>query len=264
MPLVSDQAICIRHWDWSETSQTVSLFSREHGLIRGVAKGAKREKSTFSGGIELMTRGEVVASLKNTDTLSTLTAWNLLETFSSSRSTLHGFYGGMAMLDIVQHSMGVADPHPDFYDSLVVGLRELAIPAMQRQAVLGVVWNALLHTGHAPELRLDIRTGEPLAPAAVYGFWPGLGGFSVLTASPSLDAEPAMQTVWKVRRETFTYALKLASPEGVETEAFDEAAHEAVDEQTSKRCLQLMLAYFRWVFATEAQAFSQFVTMACV
>ena len=91
MAQVRDQAICIRHWDWSETSQTVSLFCREHGLIRGVAKGAKREKSTFSGGLELMTRGEVVASLKNTDTLSTLTSWNLLETFSASRGSLHGF-----------------------------------------------------------------------------------------------------------------------------------------------------------------------------
>lgn len=259
MPLVSDQAICIRHWDWSETSQTVSLFSREHGLIRGVAKGAKREKSTFSGGIELMTRGEVVASLKNSDTLSTLTSWNLVETFSSSRGSLHGFYGGMAMLDIVQHSMGVADPHPAFFDALVAGLRALAEPSVQRQAVLGVVWNALLQTGHAPELRLDIRTGEPLAAVPVYGFWPGLGGFSVQTQPPSLDAEPAMQTVWKVRRETFLYAFHLASPEGFESEAFQEIA----DEQTPKRCLQLMLAYFRWVFSTEAQAFSQFVAMTC-
>ena len=42
MPTISDYAICIRRWDFSETSQTVSLFTRESGIIRGLAKGAKR------------------------------------------------------------------------------------------------------------------------------------------------------------------------------------------------------------------------------
>ncbi|MHC4990131.1 MAG: DNA repair protein RecO, partial [Planctomycetota bacterium] len=64
MPTIQDQAVCIRHWDFSETSQTVSLLSREHGVIRGLAKGAKREKGTFSGGIDLLTVGEVVAITK--------------------------------------------------------------------------------------------------------------------------------------------------------------------------------------------------------
>ncbi|MFM1832063.1 MAG: hypothetical protein RLZZ461_379, partial [Planctomycetota bacterium] len=26
MPTIRDEAICVRHWDFSETSQTVSLF----------------------------------------------------------------------------------------------------------------------------------------------------------------------------------------------------------------------------------------------
>lgn len=49
MPPVSDDAVCIRHWDWSETSQTVSLFTRGHGLVRALAKGSKRPKSPYSG-----------------------------------------------------------------------------------------------------------------------------------------------------------------------------------------------------------------------
>ena len=59
-----DQAICIRHWDWSETSQTVSLFCRASGILRGLAKCARRERGSFSGGIDLLARGEVVAVVK--------------------------------------------------------------------------------------------------------------------------------------------------------------------------------------------------------
>lgn len=250
MPLVSDQAICIRHWDWSETSQTVSLFAREHGIIRGIAKGARREHSTFSGGIELMTRGEVVVSLKSTDALSTLTAWDLMETFRASRSTLAGFYGGMAILDIVQHSLQPGDPHPAFFDAAVEGLRALATPGREREAVLSVVWLALVETGHAPELTLDIRSGQPLADVPVYGFWPGLGGFSVETTPPGLTAEPNLQTVWKVRRETLHF-LRAASPTSESEPVSD----------TLRRAMQLLLAYFRWVFGDEVRALAQFVTM---
>ena len=64
MPAIRDEALCIRHWDWSETSQTVSLFTRTHGLVRGLAKGSRREKSNFSGGIELLTRGQALFILK--------------------------------------------------------------------------------------------------------------------------------------------------------------------------------------------------------
>lgn len=250
MPLVSDQAVCIRHWDWSETSQTVSLFSREHGVIRGIAKGAKREHSTFSGGIELMTRGEVVVSLKPTDALSTLTAWDLQETFRASRATLAGFYGGMAILDIVQHCLQPGDPHPGFYDAVVSGLRSLAEPGKERAAVLSVIWLALVETGHAPELSIDIRSAQPLADVPVYGFWPGLGGFSVEQMPPGLTAEPNLQTVWKVRRETLRFLRGQSSVKDGES-----------GSDTLRRAMQLMLAYFRWVFGDEVRALAQFVAM---
>ena len=59
MPAVRDQAICLRVWEWSETSQTVALFSRELGVVRAVAKGARRPKSPFAGQLDLFFEGEI-------------------------------------------------------------------------------------------------------------------------------------------------------------------------------------------------------------
>ena len=64
MATVTDKALCIRQWDFSETSQTVSLFARDIGLFRAIAKGSRRPKSRFSGGIDLLTMGDVVAIIK--------------------------------------------------------------------------------------------------------------------------------------------------------------------------------------------------------
>src|SRR3712207_7995583 len=42
MPLVRDRCICLRRTEYSETSQILTLFAREHGIVRAIAKGAHR------------------------------------------------------------------------------------------------------------------------------------------------------------------------------------------------------------------------------
>ncbi|MEO1235807.1 MAG: recombination protein O N-terminal domain-containing protein, partial [Planctomycetota bacterium] len=68
MPRFKDQAICIRDVDWSETSQVVVLLTETRGKVRGWAKGSRRQSPSsiqrFSGGIELLTAGQVVATTR--------------------------------------------------------------------------------------------------------------------------------------------------------------------------------------------------------
>ena len=208
MPSLRDQAICIRHWDWSETSQTVSLFTRESGVIRGIAKGAKRERAPFSGGIELLTRGEVVAIAKPGADLATLTAWDLQETFPAIRTSLRSFHCAMYMADSVQHAIHDHAPHAALFDALLSGLRSLgAAPDMA--IVLSHLWATLIETGWSPELTRDVVSGEPLAGAPTYGFAPSLGGFTG-ERSP-LPAEVSPGPVWGVRSETLEILRGLAA-----------------------------------------------------
>src|SRR5690606_38853363 len=92
MPRFKDQAICIRHFDWSETSQIVALLTEQHGKIRAVAKGAKRTSPSsvqrYSGGIELLTLGQAVGLIKSSTDLANLTEWDLQEPFSHLRRNL--------------------------------------------------------------------------------------------------------------------------------------------------------------------------------
>ena len=59
---VTDDGICLRVTDFSETSQIVGMFTRGHGLVPLIAKGAKRasKKNVMSGPLDLLTGGEVV------------------------------------------------------------------------------------------------------------------------------------------------------------------------------------------------------------
>lgn len=179
----------MRHWDWSETSQTVSLFTRGSGVVRCIAKGAKREKSPYSGGLELATRGEAMLIPKSGEAMWVLTAWDLREAYAGPRQSVMGFHGAMAMLEVVQALVHDHDPHPELFDALVAGLRAIgertnAVNGVGREtaegdgaAVAVLLWRALEESGHRPELEQDVAGGGPLKNGAVYWFSPSRGGF---------------------------------------------------------------------------------------
>jgi len=236
MGLTTDEAFCIRVWDWSETSQTVSLFSREHGVIRCVAKGAKRENAKFSGGLEVLTRGEMTASVKTGEAMSLLTAWDLLEVYPASRRTLSSFYAGMTLLDIVHHSITDHDPHPEVFDALVANARRLGEPADDQRAVFLMLWASIDRTGHRPELDIDVATGKPLTPAPAHVFSPRLGGFTT-------DACAGEGPRWRVRHETVEFLRAHA-------DGRVPASSEPLDRAT-----RLLAMYFREVFAADPATF---------
>lgn len=55
MPLIETEALILRSYSLSEADKIVVLFTKEEGLVRGVAKGARRLKSRFGGSLEPFT-----------------------------------------------------------------------------------------------------------------------------------------------------------------------------------------------------------------
>ena len=52
MPVVEAESIVLKTYNLAEADKIVLLFTREHGIVRGVAKGAKRLKSRFGSALE--------------------------------------------------------------------------------------------------------------------------------------------------------------------------------------------------------------------
>ncbi|MFI4898512.1 MAG: DNA repair protein RecO [Phycisphaerales bacterium JB059] len=209
MPTIHDEAICVRQWDWSETSQTVSLFAREAGVFRAVAKGSRREGAPFSGGLEVLTRAGLTASLKRTGALSTLTSWDLRDPYPALRRELQRFHAGLYVADLVHHALRDDDPHPRLYDACVVALAtiggSLDTPAGDPgRALLRFQWALQLETGRAPVLDAAADSGRDLDRAPTYLFDPELGGLV-----PDPGAAPARG--WRVREQTVTLLRALAA-----------------------------------------------------
>lgn len=196
MPTYHDEGICVRHWDWSETSQTVTLLTREHGLLRCIAKGSKREKAPFSGGVELLTRAHLTAIIKPSAELAQLTSWDLAEPMHHARRDHARYVACMYCVDLIPRTVHDQDPHPGLFDALATTLAAIAgsdpcdpvhaLPAW----LTWFQWTLLDETGAKPEVGVDVRSGELLAPAQPVGFAWDLGGLVALpqkgTAPPGI------------------------------------------------------------------------------
>lgn len=225
---IRDEAICIRHWDWSETSQTVSLFSCEHGVIRGIAKGAKREKAPFSGGLELLTRGEVVAIVRSNGSLATITSWDLRDAYTGVRRSLRAFYVGSYLVDLLHHAVTDADPHPGLYHRMVEVFETLA--DRTEESLLGGQWAVLAETGYTPAL-----PRERVEPGTAVCFLPREGVFL------AGDASRARPDGWRVRPETLAWLARFS----------DEGRVSEGDDASVSRANRLLGSYLRYVLGDE-------------
>lgn len=208
-------------------------------MIRGLAKGSRREKSTFSGGLELLTLGEVTAIIKPDNALSLLTSWDLRDPFPALRASLRAFHVAMYAAEIIQHMVTDADPHPLLFDALVELLAAMSDREAIERAALAFQWATLVETGLRPELDHDVATGEPLRTSKVVGFSPRLGGFT------GVDCTSAPGQVWPVRRETLL-ALRAIAKRCASTASIAPA--------TTDRANRLLASYLREIIGRELPA----------
>jgi DNA repair protein RecO (recombination protein O) len=205
MPTVTDNAICIRRWDYSETSQTVSLFLRSHGIVRGLVKGAKRARGGFEGGIDVLTHGQVVAIIRPAADLATVTAWRVLEVFRALREHLAANRAGLYMADLIHHMLTEHDPHPRLFDALRSALGGLDDIDRIPETLLRFEWTVLRESGYRPQLDRDAQTGAALpADTPTLAFSAAAGG---------VVADTGAADRWRVRRETIDLLRAVAADE---------------------------------------------------
>ncbi|MFK7759643.1 MAG: DNA repair protein RecO [Phycisphaerales bacterium] len=214
MPLIEDSAVCVRVWDWSETSQTAVLMTREHGMVRVLAKGSKRERSAFSGGLELCTQGQFAAIVKPNADLALLTIWDLEQPMLGIRQNLSAYHSAMLGVDLIPRLIQDHDPHPAVFDSLMHLLdhcqRAHQIdPGQSKHQTLSILawyqWAVLVAIGAMPVVGYDVMTGELLQDADVYGFSAQLGGVTqdpITMSSNQGQSRTMTNGVWRVRAET--------------------------------------------------------------
>ena len=122
----SATGIVIRTRKLTETSLIVSWCTEEAGLIKTVAKGARRAKSQFAGKLDLFVEAELGWVRSRQSELHSLREMRII----SLRQSLRGDYGrtvlGAYFGELVERAVEMECEIPEIYDLLKRGLDFLA------------------------------------------------------------------------------------------------------------------------------------------
>ena len=155
-------AVVLKRMDLGEADRIVTLFSRDEGKIRAVAKGVRRTTSRAAGHLEPFTLTDVLFAVGRE--LDVISQADTLEAFRSVRENLelttHAYYLA-EVVDLLTEDR--LENRAVFY-ALVEGLHNLGT-ASDSRLVLNVFHLRLLEAlGYRPELRECVSCRAEIGP----------------------------------------------------------------------------------------------------
>jgi DNA repair protein RecO (recombination protein O) len=155
-------AVILKRMDLGEADRIVTLFSRDVGKIRAVAKGVRRTTSRSAGHLEPFTLSDVMFAVGRD--LDVISQADTLESFRTVREdlvlTTHAYY----LAEMVDMLTEDRLENRAVFDTLVDGLRDLACTPDSRLVLIIFHVRLLEALGYRPELRECVTCRVTIEP----------------------------------------------------------------------------------------------------
>ncbi len=193
MAVYRDQAVVLRTHKLGEADRIITLFTREHGRIKAVAKGVRRTKSRW--GARLEPASHVDLQLYSGRSLDTVTQAVSIENFGDvlSSNYQHWTVANSILEAAERFTQQEHEPALQQYLLLVSALKALAHESHDPSLILDAyLLRSLSVAGYAPSMT-DCSICEAPGP---HRFFSLVGGGSVcVTCKPSAAPTPAPETL---------------------------------------------------------------------
>ncbi|MFC4603129.1 DNA repair protein RecO [Rhodococcus kronopolitis] len=189
MRLYRDHAVVLRQHKLGEADRIVTLLTRQHGLVRAVAKGVRRTKSKFGARLEPFAYIDV--QLYPGRSLDIVTQVQTLEAFAGDIVDDYGRYTtACAVLETAERLAGEERaPAPRLHQLTVGALRAVGEQARPAELILDAfLLRAMGFAGWAPALEECARCA---APGPHRAFHVAAGGAVCVHCRPPGAATPS-------------------------------------------------------------------------
>jgi DNA repair protein RecO (recombination protein O) len=185
----------------SGSSKLVTLITERYGLVKVMAKGARRPTSRFGAALEPVTYVDVIYYQKENREIQTLSSAEIIEAYTHIKSDLRALCAASVMIEATQTVTALDDPSSGTIPVLLEGL-----DCLERNSGRDVekqVWRFLLRlaaaAGYRPTLDRCVVCGKKPSATSVffsytdgglvcscseigerYGFWISPGALMVM------------------------------------------------------------------------------------
>lgn len=172
MGYCKSEAIVLRRFDYSDTSQIVWVYTRDFGKEKLIAKGSKRLTKNALGALDLLTHIQVVFLDRSSEGLKILSEWDLIDNFGGLRQDLDRLYLASYAVELVNELTEEGEANPKVFEILARILGRLCADGAQRKILFAFELALLRALGYLPELTRCAHCGGQMGGG-------GQGYFSV-------------------------------------------------------------------------------------
>ncbi|MBP3820143.1 DNA repair protein RecO [bacterium] len=131
-------AINLKSYNLSESDKIIVMYSKDKGLIKGVAKGVKKTKSKLGARMDMLVANTVM--LHKGKNLNTICQAEVLNTFSRTRTDLDKIFYSMYITEVVNNFGLEEDPSSnEIYDILYKSLNAVSNAKSKIEILLIVI-----------------------------------------------------------------------------------------------------------------------------
>jgi DNA repair protein RecO (recombination protein O) len=171
LSLYKTEAVVLASWDLGEADKIMAFLTKEYGKIRGVAKGARRQKSKFGASLEPMTLGELVYFKKERQDLAKINSFDITNPNLKLKDDFELFAATSYLAEFLNIALEEESPAPEIFALLLATNSFLAqggsIPSLLRIFEIKL----LKVLGYEPEMKQCLFCRQPPAGELTYFSW---------------------------------------------------------------------------------------------
>lgn len=176
MPQHSTDAIVLNSMDFGESDRIISFYTLSFGKIKGIAKGAKRSKKRFGINLEPFSLVKLHFFEKRDDSLTRVSACDLINPFQGIRDDLFKIAHGSYMMEVLEKMVPERERHPELFRLLENFLELLAARGVTEDLLRVFEIRVLDDLGFRPHLSSCVVCRSPLLRGIKIRFSPEKGG----------------------------------------------------------------------------------------
>jgi DNA repair protein RecO (recombination protein O) len=165
--VIQSEAVILRTWPIHEADLIISLFTREHGKIKGIAKSAMKSRRRFGGALEPMTLVRASYVFKPRQELVRLDACEVIQSPLSApidytRAAVLAFFS-----EVLEEMLPDHDPQETVFRLLLAVLQHTRVEQTWMPLTYFSLWITRL-MGWLPDLGRCVICGRALADGDIY------------------------------------------------------------------------------------------------
>jgi len=170
MAIKRTEGIVIKAINWRNTSKMVTIFTRDCGKVKMVAKGARRFRGGVGSALELFTRIDVLFYDKPTRSVQTMAECSIIEPFQEIREDIESLAVGLVGVESLDALLPDRETNQNLYELLIAFLRGLRSNTDKEVIGQYFIIRLLEASGYKPELINCVKCGEEVKGEAFISY----------------------------------------------------------------------------------------------